>query len=325
MIRIGSLRALLVLLTILSICGSAEARKRGARHQHGSDRSANLDISREADRGRNGPGRSSRTANPGEDANAQVAGGPFTAVIDGLVRACLEQSTQLQKWPFEDIARVAAPDDRQRAALDELKSAAAAAADKLAVECPKGVPAPAWTRLDAVDKAIDAADSSLAAVEPALQGLYATLDDEQKARVLLDLTPLNRQGRADERTAEQQDVRGVHGGGERAAGVNRWIGICEQLTAGLRGWPTTDMERGLRLSAPQRIRFYELVTSSLRAAEALARACPAGTALTPVRRMATLRVRLAAVRHAMAAIQPTLMAFYEGLDQEQRLKFAAMR
>jgi hypothetical protein len=85
------------------------------------------------------------------------------------------------------------------------------------------------------------------------------------------------------------------------------------------------MERGLRLSEPQRIRFYELVTSSLRAAEALARACPSDTALTPVRRMATLRVRLAAVRHAMAAIQPALMAFYEGLDQEQRLKFAAMR
>jgi hypothetical protein len=93
----------------------------------------------------------------------------------------------------------------------------------------------------------------------------------------------------------------------------------------LRTWPVRQVERDVRLSEPQRVAFYELVTSSLRAAETLARDCPAETALTPVRRMATLRARLAAVRQVTTAIHPTLTRFYEGLDERQRAGFAGMR
>ena len=75
----------------------------------------------------------------------------------------------------------------------------------------------------------------------------------------------------------------------------------------------------------QRVAFYEFVTSSLKAAETLARACPADTALTPVGRMAVLRVRLAAVREATTAIHPALRRFSEALDQEQRIRFAITR
>jgi len=246
--------------------------------------------------------------------------------MDKLVRACLQQSAQFQRWPFEDIARIAALDERQRAALEELRSAAGAAAEKLTADCPQDVPAPAWTRIDAVARSIDTADSSLASVEPALQGFYAALDDEQKAHLLVDLTPPNGQVRADERAPEQRGSHGSQGANdERVAGANRWVGLCEQLTAALRDWPTSDIERGVRLSEPQRIAFYELVTESLRAAETLARACPPETALTPARRMATLRVRLAAAREAMSAIQPRLMRLYDALDQEQRRRFAATR
>jgi hypothetical protein len=80
----------------------------------------------------------------------------------------------------------------------------------------------------------------------------------------------------------------------------------------------------VRLSEPQRASFYELVTSSLKAADTLAGACPAETALTPVARMATLRARLAAVRAATAAIRPALARFYESLDQGQKVRFAGM-
>ena len=37
------------------------------------------------------------------------------------------------------------------------------------------------------------------------------------------------------------------GNDERVAGVNRWAGICERLTAALRGWPTSEIEHGVRL------------------------------------------------------------------------------
>ena len=108
------------------------------------------------------------------------------------------------------------------------------------------------------------------------------------------------------------------------ASPNRWASACEDLTSALRNWPVREVERGVRLSEPQRVAFYELVTASLRAADTLAGACPAETALTPVGRMVTLRARLAAVRVAAASIRPALTRFYDALDQGQKLRFANM-
>jgi LTXXQ motif family protein len=331
MSRTGILPALLVLTLMACLASSAEARKSRSRHQHAHDYSARFgDDNRRPghaqSRETRTEGRSPRADESAKAANATVGGGPFTAVIDGLVRACLQQAAQFQSWPFDDIARIAAPDDRQRGALEELRSAAAAAAEKLSADCPKEVSAPAWVRLDAVEQSVDAASSAFAAVEPALQSFYAVLDDEQKARLLRDLTPSNGQARVDGGPAEQREWRDrQRGKNEAAAGANRWSGICEGLVAALRGWPTSEIERGVRLSEPQRVAFYEFVTSSLKAAETLARACPADTALTPVGRMAVLRVRLAAVREATTAIHPALRRFSEALDQEQRIRFAITR
>jgi hypothetical protein len=53
----------------------------------------------------------------------------------------------------------------------------------------------------------------------------------------------------------------------------------EQLAAVLRTWPVCEIERDVRLSGPQRVAFYELVTASLKAADTLGSACPAETAL----------------------------------------------
>ena len=169
--------------------------------------------------------------------------GPFTTAIDSLIRACLQQAEQFQSWPFDDIVRIAAPDDRQRAALDQLRAAASAAAKKLAAECPKDVASPALARLDAVDQSLGTAGSAFAEVEPTLRTFYAALDDEQKARLLRDLIPPKAHGRPDVPTAEPRPLQ--HANEERAA-INRWAGICERLTAALRDWPTSEIERSVR-------------------------------------------------------------------------------
>jgi LTXXQ motif family protein len=115
------------------------------------------------------------------------------------------------------------------------------------------------------------------------------------------------------------------GSGDRGGEANLWAGMCEHLTAALRGWPIREIERGVRLSEPQRVAFYELVSSSLKVADRLAGRCPAETALTPPARMALMRTRLSAVREATAAIRPALTQFYEALDQGQKVRFAGMR
>jgi hypothetical protein len=103
-----------------------------------------------------------------------------------------------------------------------------------------------------------------------------------------------------------------------------WNGSCEALAGVLRNWPVREIERDVRLEGAQRVAFYELVTSSLKAADTLASACPSEAALTPVGRMQALRQRLSAVRAATAAIRPALLHFYEALDQGQQQRFAGM-
>src|SRR6202008_653845 len=61
----------------------------------------------------------------------------------------------------------------------------------------------------------------------------------------------------------------------RQAAAPPWSATCEEFAAVLRNWPVREIERDVRLSSPQRVAFYELVTSSLKAADTLAGACPA--------------------------------------------------
>jgi LTXXQ motif family protein len=210
------------------------------------------------------------------------------------------------------------------------------------------VPAALSARLEAVEQGIDAALAAFDAVEPALATFYGALDDEQKARLYRDMaapaaaaareTTPRRDAQEERRGAREYSSRrdrwrayaaareaAAREGAQRGAAAPGWSGaMCEELAGVLRGWPVREIERDVRLSAPQRVAFYELVTSSLKAAETLGSACPAETALTPVGRMEAMRKRLAAVRAATAAVRPALVHFYEALDQGQKVRFAGM-
>jgi LTXXQ motif family protein len=135
-------------------------------------------------------------------------------------------------------------------------------------------------------------------------------------------------GRAHERSDMRESRISLRSSGRRtgatAAALPWGATMCEELAGVLRNWPVREIERDVRLSSTQRVAFYELVTSSLKAADTLASACPAESALTPVGRMDAMRQRLAAVRAATAAIRPALVRFYEALDQGQKVRFAGM-
>jgi LTXXQ motif family protein len=234
--------------------------------------------------------------------------------------------------PFEAIARIAAPDEVQSGALEALRETAMQATERLASDCPQSVPAEPAMRLEAVERAIDAANAAFATVVPVLKAFYSALDDEQKARLLRDTTLADAPASASERTAKRSGKRldrrsspwRAYASADRTAAAKGWDGICEDSISALRGWPIQEIEGGIGLSEPQRIAFYELVISSLRAAEMLAGACPAETALTPVGRMVTLRARLDAVRTATSAIRPAFTHFYDALDEAQKVRFAEM-
>ena len=268
------------------------------------------------------------------DAALRRGRGPFGAVVDKLVRNCSQRGTDFDSWPFDALERIAGADEGRRNALAALRERAKAAAERLAADCPQDVPAAPAARLEAVEQGIDAALAAFDTVEPALQSFYGALDDEQKARLYRDMMVAPAAAAALETTARRDaDARQEYSSRRhrwRAYAAARdtsgpaWSTMCEELAAVLRGWPVREIERDVRLSSPQRVAFYELVTASLKAADTLDSACPAETALTPVGRMDAMRKRLSAARAAIAAIRPALTHFYEALDQGQKVRFAGM-
>jgi len=312
------LSALLVLTLSLCSVSSAEARKWRWWHFYGFYKHGY--SVRSGDYGRRSP-----AANVIEAVRPRTGGG-FGTVADRLVRGCQQQAAELQSWPFDAITQIVSPDEDQRRALEELRVSVASAAERLATGCPRDEPAPPLARLGALEQAIDTATPIFAGVEPPLRAFYAALDDEQKARLLRDLALSRSQAREGDRPAQRWERHSRRrGSAADHVEANLWAGMCERLTAALRGWPIREIERGVRLSESQRVAFYELVSSSLKTADSLAKSCPPETALTAPVRMAVIRARLLAVREAAAAIRPALTQFYDALDEGQKVRFAGMR
>jgi LTXXQ motif family protein len=276
-----------------------------------------------------------REAERGDAALGPGRGGPFAAVVEKLVRGCGAQGAEFDHWPFDAIAQIVGADEKERTALAALRESAKAAAERLAADCPQDVPAAPSARLEAVEQGIDAALAAFDKVQPALATFYGALDDEQKARLYRDMaapsatareTAPRRAARDERRESREYRSRRdrwrayaaareapARETAPRQAAAPGWGATCEEFATVLRNWPVREIERDVRLSSTQRVAFYELVTSSLKAADTLASACPAESALTPVGRMDAMRQRLAAVRGATAAIRPALAHFYEAL------------
>jgi hypothetical protein len=311
MLRTVILPALLVLVFSLSLSTSADARRWRYHNSH-----------ERADRN---DGNSARGARPIKLLPIRGTGA-LSVVAERLISGCGQHADELGNLPFATIARIAAPNEAQGGALEALRETATQAAERLASDCPQSVPAEPAARLEAVERAIDAASAAFATVLPALQTFYSALDDEQKARLLRDMTlagaPESSTERTAKRSSERSDRRSsrwrAYASVDHTAAAKGWNGICEDFISALRGWPIREIEDGMGLSEPQRINLYELVISSLRAADLLVSACPAETALTPVGRMETLRARLG------AAIRPEFEHFFDSLDQAQQVRFAPM-
>jgi hypothetical protein len=100
----------------------------------------------------------------------------------GDVGDCIDQGQQFANVPAQQIAEAVQPDALQRTALDQLKTVAAQAAERLRSQCPTSVPATPEARLAAMDKRLTETIVAVNEVRPALVGFYESLNDEQKAR-----------------------------------------------------------------------------------------------------------------------------------------------
>lgn len=109
--------------------------------------------------------------------------GPGMMGRSGMGGMCDPRGAGLAEWRMERIERLVNPNDAQRAALDNLRNASAKAAEIVTAACPREFPASATGQLELMEKRLDAMQQAIKTVRPAFDAFYATLNDEQKARV----------------------------------------------------------------------------------------------------------------------------------------------
>jgi len=196
---------------------------------------------------------------------------------------------------------VVGPDDAQRAALDELKAAAAKAVDVLRAACPNELASTPIGRVNAMDARLAAMLQAVRIVRPALTNFYQMLSDEQKAR-------FNALGYGEEQQDGSQTRRNL-------------AQACNERAAGIASLPIERIESAVGPDERQRSALDELRNATSQAVELLKSDCPTYRPLTPVARLEMMEQRLDAMLRAVETVQPALTKFYGSLDDEQKERF----
>jgi LTXXQ motif family protein len=113
-----------------------------------------------------------RTANSAEASQA----------LPREARTCEEAKPGLTNLPIEKINDIVKPNEAQSDSLDRLAEATVKAVGILQAACPDETPVTPTGRLEAMEKRLQAMIDAANTVRPALDGFYASLSNEQKAR-----------------------------------------------------------------------------------------------------------------------------------------------
>ena len=126
-------------------------------------------------------------ASGGVRTGTRTGGGTRTAARgpaggSAMAQICTGETSGLTDWPIERIAQTVNPDENQRAALNELRDAAARAVEQMRSACPDDLPSTPAGRMAAMRQRLEAMRAAVQIVRPALEKFYKSLSDEQKAR-----------------------------------------------------------------------------------------------------------------------------------------------
>jgi hypothetical protein len=96
---------------------------------------------------------------------------------------CDPRAAGMAEWRMERINQLITPTEAQRTALNDLRTASTKAAETIAAACPREFPASATARMELMEKRLETMLAAVKTVRPAFDAFYATLTDEQKARI----------------------------------------------------------------------------------------------------------------------------------------------
>jgi hypothetical protein len=222
-----------------------------------------------------------------------------------LSQLCGDPDKGITAWPIASIAQAVQPTPAQRALLDELKSAAARAAEVFKESCGGSYPMTPPGRLRTMTNRISATLEAVRIVRPALEKFYNSLSDEQQAR-------FNALGpNIGERSQQQQEA-------------NAQSDTCGEPKSSLTHLPIERIEAVIRPEGTQKEALDRLRAATEKAVQELQAACPDNVPLTPVGRLDVMEKRLEAMIQAAKLVQPALDEFYATLSSEQKARFNAL-
>lgn len=113
---------------------------------------------------------------PGMMRGASMWNGRFDGPCDPSIAGIAE-------WRVDEIERVVQPTDAQRAALADLRTASAKAAEELTRACPREIPQTSAQRMAFMERRTEAMLAAIKIVRAAFEAFYATMTEEQTARL----------------------------------------------------------------------------------------------------------------------------------------------
>jgi hypothetical protein len=218
------------------------------------------------------------------------------SVADAPSGCASQQGSETADSLIKRIESTVQPTDAQRAALDNLHTAAQHAFDYLDKACPKTRPQTPTTRLDAMEDRIWAARQALLVMRAPVDKLYGSLTDAQKARLNAPSGPSGQST-------------------TRPAGCNEsHIDLARMLTGG-RGRPDPKQRRALEA----------LQKTSTGLSRLLAASCPSTLPSTPVDRLDTADRRLNSMLYAVVTLRAPLDALSSAPAAQQQPKVSGLR
>jgi LTXXQ motif family protein len=224
-----------------------------------------------------------------------------------LRELCGDPEKGVTAWPIASIEQAVQPTPEQRAFLDELKSAAAKAADAFRESCGGSYAMTPPGRLRAMTNRISATLEAMRIVRPALSTFYNSLSDEQQAR--FNALGPNIDGRAQRQPQHE---------------ANAQSDTCGDPKSSLTQLPIERIETVIRAAGTQKGALDHLREATEKAVQGLQAACPDSVPLTPVGRLEAMEKRLEAMLQAAKLVQPALDEFYATLSSEQKARFNAL-
>ncbi len=200
--------------------------------------------------------------------------------------------------PIQQIEKIVDATTDQRAALSDLKVAAAKASEVLKLSCSSETPLTPVSRLDAMQRRLKAMAEANGVVKAPLIHLYELFSDAQKQQLEASILPDPRQVRA---------FRAKENLGEMCSEQAEFTNVPADLVAS-----TT------QLNEAQKQELEKLKTISAKASADLKASCPSTVPDSIQGRLEAAQTRIAALSHAIDTVRPAAHDFYASLTDEQK-------